>query len=81
MDEYGALEREEDGEAKLEAVRDEKAVHGETDARAPEKDAVQAEKKAQTALMQAEERNKGSVSSETYVKYLKHAGRQVEHLD
>ena len=69
MEKLEALEREEE---KLEAERDAKAVKGETGA---PKDGVVAEKKAQAALMQSEERNTGSVSGEVYVKYLRYAGR------
>lgn len=67
MDEYGNLDQE--GEEEKEAEREEEAVKGKTDA--PE-DA--GEKKAQAALMQAEERSTGAVSLDTYLKYFKYAG-------
>ncbi|KII85509.1 hypothetical protein PLICRDRAFT_145262 [Plicaturopsis crispa FD-325 SS-3] len=66
MDEYGNQEKEETekeapGIAKMDAVP--------ADAHAKQDD-----KKADAALMQAEERNTGAVSIETYSKYLKFAG-------
>jgi ATP-binding cassette subfamily C (CFTR/MRP) protein 1 len=66
MDEYGNLEQEEDAENK-----DRK---GEKDGASSDTSDVLDEKKANAALMQTEERNTGSVSWETYRKYLGFAG-------
>lgn len=65
MDEYGNLEQEE-AEAEGKKRKDD-------DAFANKSDGLD-DKKANAALMQAEERNTGSVSWSTYGKYLKFAG-------
>jgi len=67
MDEYGNLEQEEDAENK-----DRK---GEKEGASSDTSDVLDKKKANAALMQTEECNTGSVSWETYRKYLGFAGR------
>lgn len=64
MDDYGNLEEEEQEERKK--AKAEGAV---------DDDSVEADpKKAETALMQAEERNTGAVTWTVYAKYLRFAG-------
>jgi ATP-binding cassette, subfamily C (CFTR/MRP), member 1 len=69
MDEYGALEKEQD--------ISEEGQDGADVTQKLENLGVQAhkvEQKPQEALMQQEERNKGAVTWETYRKYLKYSG-------
>lgn len=64
MDEYGSQEKEENESEQV----------SEETKEAPEARADKSEKKGQTALMTAEERNRGAVTGETYRKYLRFAG-------
>ncbi|KAF8882128.1 hypothetical protein BD779DRAFT_1675113 [Infundibulicybe gibba] len=66
MDEYGNLEQEEKAEGGAGKRKAERGTAGDTDGAD--------NKKANAALMQAEERNIGSVSWDTYKKYLRFAG-------
>lgn len=68
MDEYGSLERQESPKSLKDEALDTKPVD-------PLHDLV--DKQAQAALMQAEERETGAVSSEIYRKYLRFAGGTV----
>jgi ATP-binding cassette subfamily C (CFTR/MRP) protein 1 len=74
MDEYGTQEQAEEEEA-TEEIKPGVPVASEKAAVAAPED--KSGKAAQKALMQAEERVTGQVTTETYIKYFNHAGRFV----